>query len=783
MRIKYPNIVRLLMVLAMVCGLVAVVAAPASADIAANPTVTPGPATASDAAGYTVAFTTGAAGALVAGVGTITITFPADTVLPSSIAKENLSVSGTVCTSAAAVNITTRTVTVITPVAVANSTAATVVISQVAGIKNPSFAAATYTATVYTSAETNPVTTVAYSIYPTLAISSATGARGAVVTVTGKGWTANQAVTIGNALSGAGTILADGTFSVSAVAVQSGAVTCRDGSGKGTFNSTAITKYALVNVPEPAYILKATVTVSPTSGPVGTVVTITGTDFTQYGNITATTGITLAGTTTWANPFIDLDTRDAYSDNDDFITTLTIPATIGGGAKTVSVTDTSAKNATATFTVNTPTITLNPTSGAPNTMVTITGANFKAADTIPATTGLTFAAGSWNGTAVITVDASGGWNFAARVPSAAVPGTNPVIATSTLGTYAVTAFVVGTRVLTITPPSGPIGTTVTVTGANMTVGGHMHIGEITFATVGWNAAQVDLDSLGNFIATSLQVPAGATTGPKTVAATDSGGLIATGTFTVTQPTITISPSTGYKGDSITVTGAGWVPGNLGLVMVQFAGNTLAVSTPDANGSFTGILTVPVNAAASSFVGATDINGNTAAAKIFLLGSPMISLAPTSGAVGTKVTITGVGLAPQVGLSALTIGGVPVLPTAPVVTSSIGKFSAELTVPGLAEGAQVVSATVVAAYTAFFTITAAPASVDVQLASISDKLVIVWGYYAGAWTYYDPADPVKTLASLAKNRGYWIKVNADCTLVYGGSSIALTTGWNNIGWPE
>ena len=776
MRKITPNLIRLLVALAMVCGLVAIVAAPAGADVTAA-TVTPSPASASDAAGYTVAFTVGASGALTGNVSTITIKFPSDTTLPSSIAKENASVNGTVCLVAPSVNTTDRTVTLITPVSVTGSGNVTVVIAQTAGIKNPSIAATTYKAQVYTSAESTPVDSTAYTIVPSFTISPVTGTRGSSVTVTGKGWAPNTAVIIGGGVTGSGTVLADGTFSLTGSATQSGNVTCKDGSGWGSPGSGAAQSWPIVN---PTFTMKPTITLSPTSGDVGTSVTITGTDFTSGGNITS---ITIGGTT-WSSTTINLTTRDAYSTLDDFSTTLTVPATIangGGGGKTVTVTDTGNLTASATFTVSTPTITITPSSGQPNTMVTVSGSHFKAADTIAAG-GLTFAGNAWN-TATITVDAAGNWNYSVKVPSAAASGNNPVAVITYGNTTASTVFTVGTRTLTVTPASGPIGTIVTVTGTNMTAGGTIPAGYITLAGTALNSAAVSIDSSGTFIATSLQVPS-TSTGPKTVAATDSGNLTAIGTFTVTQPAISISPSTGYKGESLTVSGTGWVPGSLGLVMVQFAGNTLAVATPDASGAFTAAFTVPVTATASNLVGATDINGNTAASKTFLLGDPKITLSPTSGPVGTSVTVTGLGLAPQTGLSALTIGGVNVLPSTPVVTNTVGKFTATFTVPGLAEGAQVVSATVGStSYTTFFTITAAPVSVGVQLDSISDTLVIVWGYSNGQWSFYDPLDKgASTITSLTSGNGYWVKVSAADTLVYGGFSKALDAGWNLIGWP-
>jgi hypothetical protein len=238
------------------------------------------------------------------------------------------------------------------------------------------------------------------------------------------------------------------------------------------------------------------------------------------------------------------------------------------------------------------------------------------------------------------------------------------------------------------------------------------------------------------------------------------------------------------GDTLTVTGAGWLPGNAGLVQVKFNGVFVWSTTPDATGAFSGAFVIPVTAVATNTVSASDIAGNAAPNQTFLLGPQAMTIAPTSGPVGTTVTVTGVGFQPLSALSALTIGGASVLPATPVTTDNTGKFTTSFKVPGLAQIAQTVTATVSGVNaTTFFTITAAPATVDVQLASISSQLVIVWRYQAGNWTFYDPTDVVgSTLTSLQKNAGYFIKVTAACTLTYMGNSIPLDADWNNIGWP-
>jgi hypothetical protein len=349
-----------------------------------------------------------------------------------------------------------------------------------------------------------------------------------------------------------------------------------------------------------------------------------------------------------------------------------------------------------------------------------------------------------------------------------------------VGSY---GFIVGGRALTITPASGPIGSTVVVTGSNMTAGNTIAIGALTFAGVAWNTAAITIDTLGNLSPTTLTVPAG-TTGPKTVVATDTpGARVATGAFTITQPTISISPTTGYMGDTITVTGSGWVPGLLGLATIRFAGATMVLATPDASGAFMGVLTVPATAAATNAVAALDTPGNVAPSATFVLAPASVTLSPTSGPVTSQVTVTGKGFLPQSGLAGLTIGLVPVLPVTPVVTNTLGAFSATFTVPGLAAGAHTVAVTVgLTAVNVFFTITAAAASAQNQLSGISTQVVRVWGLSAGTWTMYDPADTVGTdLASLTAGQGYFIKVSNACTLIYGGFTYNLVAGWNLIGW--
>jgi hypothetical protein len=146
-----------------------------------------------------------------------------------------------------------------------------------------------------------------------------------------------------------------------------------------------------------------------------------------------------------------------------------------------------------------------------------------------------------------------------------------------------------------------------------------------------------------------------------------------------------------------------------------------------------------------------------------------------------VTVTGSGFAAY---TAITVKIGTYAFQAQPLSDIYGAFTYTFTVPGVAPGSQSISATdATSTASAFFVVKVAPATTQSQTASIASQLVRVWGYSGGTWYMYDPADAAgSNLATLTSGNGYWINVNADCTLVYGGFHKALSAGWNLIGWP-
>ncbi|RII25647.1 MAG: hypothetical protein CXR31_13845 [Geobacter sp.] len=188
---------------------------------------------------YTInAGKTGNTGGLTANSSTITVIFPANTVVPSSIAANNITVNGTACT--AAPTISGQTITLTTPVAVAGRTAFTVVIgSSTAVITNPS-QPGSYTHDMYTSVETAPVTSAAY----TISASTGTSVSAASVTPSPAGAGSTVGYTISFNVGSAGRLATTATAGANTIDIIFPAGTTVPASiaaGNVTVNGTACT--------------------------------------------------------------------------------------------------------------------------------------------------------------------------------------------------------------------------------------------------------------------------------------------------------------------------------------------------------------------------------------------------------------------------------------------------------------------------------------------------------------------------------------------------------------
>ena len=199
---------------------------------------------------------------------------------------------------------------------------------------------------------------------------------------------------------------------------------------------------------------------TPTSGPVGTTVTVTGT------NLNGATGATLNGLA--VTNFMVMSATSVMFDVPTGATSGLIAVTTPGG------TATSTGSFTVVTTVVTPVIaTLTPNSqvvGGPAVTLTIAGTGFTATSTV-----------NFNGVSY-TQTSSTATSLVVTIPAAALAtvGVFPVTVTNTAGTSNALSFTVAAppvpTITSFTPATGGPGTAVTITGTNFTGATAVRIG-------------------------------------------------------------------------------------------------------------------------------------------------------------------------------------------------------------------------------------------------------------------------------------------------------------------
>ena len=339
---------------------------------------------------------------------------------------------------------------------------------------------------------------------------------------------------------------------------------------------------------------------SPTSGPVNTSVTITGTNFgSTQGTSTVTFNGTSATPTSWSATSIVVPVPKTA-------TTGNVVVTVGGLASNG-----------LNFTVA-PAITgLSPSSGPPGTSVTISGTTFGDSQGTSTVTfnGTTASATSWKAGSIV-----------ATVPNGATTG-NVVVTVSGQASGGVT-FTISPYIATLSATTGTVGTSITITGSGF--GATQGTSTVTF-----NGTAATPSSWG---ATSIAVPVPSAATSGSVVVNVSSVASNGAQFVVTPSISSLSPTQGTAGTAVTIAGTGF-GATQGSSTVSFNGtsatptswsaSSIAVAVP--TGATTGNVVVTVASATSNGVSFT-VGGSPA---------PIISsISPTSGSVGAAVTISG-----------------------------------------------------------------------------------------------------------------------------------------------
>lgn len=353
----------------------------------------------------------------------------------------------------------------------------------------------------------------------------------------------------------------------------------------------------------------------------------------------------------------------------------------------------------------TATIDLNYVEGPVGQSVTVTAENFQVGSILTV---------KFDGSPLSTAPAVVEMGAGAKTFAIAVPSTTAGAHTITVsnGPQTDTATFTVQPKVTISPATGPVGTSATVTGTGFAAGVTADVfftlgtpdpaDDLTFAA----GALVDVD--GHFEADGT-VP-GLASGAQEVSAADGAGnsAVFTATFNVT-PKLTVSPAAGLAGASVTLTGTGWKAGD--PVNFTFAGQPWPAASTTATGS--GSISVSAATLPGALPGVKKIVGNdgtNTASTNFTVDPRVLTLTPNSGPMGINVLVTGSDMSPdpaKIPVGGVEIGGVAwndeeiKLSTAGVIAPTT------LMVPaGLTPGANTVLAvdTQALAATATFTVT-------------------------------------------------------------------------------
>ncbi|MEO1053300.1 MAG: IPT/TIG domain-containing protein [Bacteroidota bacterium] len=353
--------------------------------------------------------------------------------------------------------------------------------------------------------------------------------------------------------------------------------------------------------------------ISPTAGPIGTVVTIQGDNF---GAEAADIEVTFNGAAATINSINNTQIQAVVPNN----------ATTGNVVVRSLLTGLSANGPTFTVQVPPSIQSIAPTAGPVGTVVTISGSNF---GTEASEIEVTF-----NGEAA-TINSINNTEIQAVVPNSATTGIVAVrsLVTGLSANGPTFTVQVPPSIQSISPTAGPVGTVVTIAGNNFgTVAAQV---EVTF-----NGETATINSINNTQIRAV-VPNNASTGAVAMRSTVTG-LTATGPiFTVQIPPViqSINPTTGPPGTVVTILGDNF--GNVASqIEVTFNGEVTVINSIN-NGQIEAV--VPANATTGAVVVQSLVTGLSATGPIFTVDNdcPVItSISPTSGPVGTDVSING-----------------------------------------------------------------------------------------------------------------------------------------------
>ncbi|WP_160143719.1 IPT/TIG domain-containing protein [Chryseolinea soli] len=339
---------------------------------------------------------------------------------------------------------------------------------------------------------------------------------------------------------------------------------------------------------------------SPTSGPVGTLITLTGFDFDNTSKVKFNGVAVDPGGFTWESE-TSLQVR--------------VPANSTTGRITVTTENITLSSPQEFTVIQPPDIdSFMPTSGPAGTPVTISGSHFDNATV------------EFNGMAITSGLRVTSNTISFNVPTAATSGAIKIKTVAGDASTGIFTVVPPPQIISFSPSMGVVGSTVTLSGSSFDQASSVQFNGTETGSLNF---QVNSSSM-----ISAKVPVGATTGSITVT-TPAGSYTTASSFTVAPAVTSFSPATGPIGTPVRIRGANFdnatdVSFN-GVPASYTVQSTTSIEAMVPPGARTGAITV------------TTAAGTGSSGYVFGVTPDVTSINPTPAVVGSTVTIDGSGL--------------------------------------------------------------------------------------------------------------------------------------------
>ena len=227
-----------------------------------------------------------------------------------------------------------------------------------------------------------------------------------------------------------------------------------------------------------------------------------------------------------------------------------------------------------------------------------------------------------------------------------------------------------TSSFSVSPSSGPPGTSVTVRASGFNPGSGVDITLDNDILITANA-----DNRGSILAT-VDIPSNISGGSKSIGASGSSGGDQT-TFKVTA-TLSVVPSEASSGDTVSVTGNGFKAGESGILVTYKSKTVISGISADSQGGWSETFEVPSLPAGSHTIkasGPSTSAGDVRQTKLTLVSG--LRIEPRSGEPGTVVSVSGSGAKSR---ERITVTAGSNLPGVDVDAKPDGTWETELTLP-------------------------------------------------------------------------------------------------------